>query len=188
VTNWKAALVLAAVLVGLAVYAFQSRPRPSPPKPAPALFPCDSTSAVDLRVTGQVGKVVAAHRSAPSAGWQLTLPSPGPADEAAIDDLLLTAGQLRASATLTTAPSAQDLGLEPPRLTVACVLQKGASYTLTVGGQNFDGSGSYARVSGDSRIQVIPSAAVQKFQKILAEPPVRPSPNPAGSPSPSPSA
>src|SRR5207237_9021982 len=110
------------------------------------------------------------------------------ADTAVLTDRLLTADQLRATDTLASVPSGQDLGLAPPQLTVDCLLRKGASYTLTVGSQNFDGSGSYARVSGDSRVHVIPSAAVQKFQKVLVEPPIRPYPSPAGSPSPSPSA
>jgi hypothetical protein len=186
--NWKAALVLAAVLIGLAVYAFQTRPHPSSPKATPALFPCETNETVDLRLSEPAGTVVAAHRASPGADWQLTQPSSGPADSAAVSDLLLTAYQLRATGTVAVAPSAQDLGLDPPQLTLACLLRKGASYTLTVGGQNFDGSGSYARVSGDSRVHVIPSAAVQKFKKVLAQPPVRPSPSPAGTPSPNPSA
>lgn len=180
--------MLVAVLVGLAVYAFQSRPQPSTTKPSPALFPCAATDAVELRLTGVDGKVTDLHLSSSGTDWQLTAPSAAPADQAAVSDLLLTAGQLRSSATLAAVPSGQDLGLSPPRLTVDCFLRKGASYTLTIGGQNFDGSGSYARVSGDSRVHLIPSAAVQKFQKVLVEPPIRPYPSPAGSPSPSPSA
>jgi hypothetical protein len=186
--NWKAAVVLLAVLAGLAVYAFQTRPHSSAPKPMPALFPCHTNETVDLRLSSPDGKVVAVHRASPVEEWRLTQPSTGPADGAAVVDVLLTANQLRATTTLPAVPSGQDLGFDPPQLTVACLLQKGASYTLTVGGQNFDGSGSYARVSGDSRVHVIPSAAVQKFKKVLAQPPVRPSPSPAGSPSPSPSA
>ena len=180
-------MVLVAVLAGLAAYAFQTRPHPSTPRPAPALFPCDTTETIDLRLKGSGGKLVEAHRSSPSEDWQLTQPSSAPADNAVLNDLLLTADQLRATDTLASVPSGQDLGLAPPQLTVDCLLRKGASYTLTVGSQNFDGSGSYARVSGDSRVHVIPSAAAQKFQKVLAQPPVRQSPFPTGSPSPSPS-
>jgi len=186
--NWKGALVLVAVLAGLAVYAFQSRPQPSSAKPAPALFPCSATDAVELRVSGADGRAPDLRILSPSLDWQLTEPVVGPADQAAVNDLLLTAGQLRSSASLSAVPSGQDLGFNPPSLTVACLLRKGASYTLTIGGHNVDGSGSYARVSGDSRVHVIPSAAVQKFQKVLVAPPIRQFPSPAGSPSPSPTA
>jgi hypothetical protein len=189
VINWRAAVVLVAVLIGLGVYAFQTRPQPpAPAKPSPALFPCDTTETIDLRLTGLAGKAMAVHRSSPSEDWQLTQPGPGPADNAAVNDLLATAYQLRASASQAAVPNMSALGLDPPQLTATCGLRKGASYTLTVGGQNFDGSGTYARVSGDARVHVIPSAAVKKFEKALAQPPVRPSPTPTGSPSPSPSA
>ena len=185
--NWKVALLLVAVLVGLAVYAFQSRPQPKPAKPTPALFPCAAADAVDLRISSPDGKLTELHLAFDGT-WQQTAPVAASADPAAVSDLLLTASTLQSSDTLRAVPAGQDLGLSPPRLTVLCALRKGASYTLTVGGQNFDGSGSYARVSGDSRVHVIPSAAVQKFQKVLLEPPIRRSPSPAGSPSPSPSA
>jgi hypothetical protein len=99
----------------------------------------------------------------------------------------VTAAQLSSSDTLKTVPRGQDLGLDPVALTVACTLAKGGSVTLSIGGQNFDGSGDYARVSGDARVYVIPSAAVAKFQQALDQPPFRPSPSPSGSPSPNPS-
>jgi hypothetical protein len=185
--NWKAALVLAVVLVALAVYALQSRPSASPPKPAVGLLPCDVVQTVDLRVTGLGGKVVEARRAAAGEAWQLLQPQPVPADGAAVDGLLATASQLQSTDTLKTPPTGQDLGLDPARLTVACILAKGGSYTLSIGGQNFDGSGDYARVSGDARVHVIPSATVTKFQQVLDQPPVRPSPSPSGNSSPSPS-
>ena len=185
--NWKAALVLAAVLVALAVYALQSRPGTTPPKPSAALLPCDAVETLDLRVAGSGGKVVEASRSAPGAAWQLVRPIPGPADDAAVDGLLATAGRLQSTDTLKTLPSGTDLGLDVPRLTVTCTLRKGASYTLSIGGQNFDGSGDYARVSGDARVHVIPSATVAKIQQVLDQPPVRPAPSPSGNPSPNPS-
>ena len=185
--NWKAALGLAVVLVALAVYALQSRPGTSSPKPAAGLLPCDVVQTVDLRVTGSGGKVVEARRAAAGDAWQLTQPDPGPADGAAVDGLLAAASQLQSTDTLKSPPPSQDLGLDPARLTVACTLAKGGSYTLSIGGQNFDGSGDYARVSGDARVHVIPSATVAQFQQALDRPPVRASPSPSGSASPNPS-
>ncbi len=185
--NWRAALVLAAVLVALAVYALLSRPGTTTPKPAPGLLPCDVVETVDVQLIGQGGKVVEARRSAAGDDWQLVQPSTVPADGATVDGLLAAAGQLESTDTLKTPPAAQDLGLDPARLTVACTLAKGRSYTLSIGGQNFDGSGDYARLKGDARVYVIPSATVAKFQQALDQPPIRPSPSPSGSASPSPS-
>jgi Domain of unknown function (DUF4340) len=183
--NWKAALALVVVLVALAAYALQSRPGSAPPKTPVGLLPCDVVQTVELKVTG--GSVVEVRRSAAGDPWQLLQPSVGPADGAAVDGLLATTAQLQSTDTLKTPPAASDLGLDPARLTVACTLAKGGSYTLSIGGQNFDGSGDYARVSGDARVYVIPSATVAKFQQVLDQPPVRPSPSPSGSPSPNPS-
>ena len=188
--NWKAAVALGAILVALFVYVLQSRPSTAPPKPAAGLLPCDVVQTVDLKVSGFGGKVVEAQRQVAGDPWQLLQPSPGPADGAVVDGLLTTAAQLRSTDTLKVAPAGRELGLDPARLAVACTLAKGGSYTLSIGGQNFDGSGVYARVSGDARVHVIPSATVAKFQQVLDQPPVRPSPSPSGaaSPSPSPSA
>ena len=185
--NWKAALALVAVFLALGVYAFQSRPGTTPAKPAAELLPCDVVQTLDLKVTGPTGKVVEARRSAAGDPWQLLQPSAVPADGPAVDGLLTAAAQLQSTDTLKTPPAAKDLGLDPAQLTVACTLAKGASYTLSIGGQNFDGSGDYARARGDARVYVISSATVAKFQQALDQPPVRPSPSPSGSPSPNPS-
>jgi hypothetical protein len=185
--NWKAAAALVVVLVALAVYTLQTRSGTAPPKPAVGLLPCDVVQTLDLKLTGSGGKVVEAQRSAAGGSWQLIQPSAGPADSAAVDDLLATAAQLSSTDTLKTPPAAAELGLDPARLTATCTSAKGRSYTLSIGGQNFDGSGDYARVSGDTRVYVIPSATVAKFQQVLDQPPVRPSPSPSGSPSPNPS-
>jgi hypothetical protein len=187
VINWKVALGLAAVLVALAVFVLQSRPGTTTPQPTTGLLPCDVVQTLDLKVTGPTGKVVEARRSAAGDPWQLLQPSAVPADGPAVDGLLTAAAQLQSTDTLKTPPAAKDLGLDPAQLTVACTLAKGASYTLSIGGQNFDGSGDYARLSGDARVHVIPSATVAKFQQALDQPPVRPSPSPSGSASPSPS-
>ena len=184
--NWKAAVLLAAVLIALGVYALQSRSQPAAPGGNPSPLPCDLAQTVDLLVAGPAG-AVEVRRDSTGQEWRLVRPRPAPADASAIDDVLIAASQLQPSARLKSVSSAQDLGLDPPRLTVSCTLAKGASYTLSIGGQNFDGSGDYARVSGDARVLVIPSAAVAKFQGILDQPPVRPSPSPSGSASPSPS-
>jgi hypothetical protein len=187
VINWKAALALAAVLIGLAVYALASRSGTVTTPPVQGLLPCDVVQTVDLKITGAAGKVVEARRAGAGGAWQLSQPGTGPADEVALNDLLTTVAQLQSTDTLKTAPPARDLRLDPAQLTVACTLAKGGSYTLSIGGQNFDGSGDYARVSGDAKVHVIPSATVAKFQQVLDQPPVRPSQSPSGNPSPNPS-
>lgn len=105
----------------------------------------------------------------------------------AIEGLLNTLSALRPIESLKGTAPGQDLGLDPPAAAISCSLRSGASYTLSVGGQSFDGNGNYARVSGDPKVHVIPAAEVSRFQKALEQPPYRPSPIPSGAPSPSPS-
>jgi hypothetical protein len=186
VTSWKGAAVLGLLLVALAVYAFVTRSGPAAPAPVD-LLPCPPGETVELKLAGSDGKVVDARREAPGDPWQLLAPSAEAADGAAVDDLLSTAAGISPTTTLTSPPPASQLGLDPPSLLVTCALRGGQSYTLSTGGQNFDGSGYYARAGAGARLYVIPSAPVAKFRDALDNPPVAASPSPSGSPSPSPS-
>ena len=183
--SWKGAALLGAVLVGLAVYLYATRPV-SRPAPAPAsLLPCAAGQVVELKVAGG-GKMTDAVRSSPGDPWRLAAPAGRPADGPAIDNLAATAAALTPVTTLKASLSDAAAGLAPPSLTVGCNLAGGRSYTLSVGGQTFDGSGYYARAAG-SGLYVIPSATVDTFRSALDSPPVA-SPSPSGGPSPSPSA
>ena len=184
--NWKAATALGVVLVALAVYALQTRGGP-PPAASPGLVPCPAARAVELRIAGSDGKLTDAVRSSPGDPWRLDRPAPGPADGAAVDDLLAALAGLQPLDTLASPPAASSLGLDPASTAVTCASAGGGSYTLSIGSQNFDGSGSYARVGASAKVYVIPAAAATRFRDALDRPPLPPSPSPSGSPSPSPS-
>jgi hypothetical protein len=186
-TSWKGAAVLGVVLVALAVYAFATRSAPGSPAPV-TLLPCLPGETVEFKLTGSDGKVLDARRDAPGDPWRLVLPAATAADGTAVDDLVFAAESISPATTVKSPPPASALGLDPPGQVAACTLRGGRSYTLSIGGQNFDGSGFYARVGGESKLYVIPSATVVKFRAALDNPPVAPSPSPSGSPSPSPSA
>ena len=183
--NWKVAAGLGALLVALAVYLFVARP-PATSRPANVvLLDCPPGEVVDFRVSGE-GKATELKRDAPGAAWKVVAPVAGPADAGTVDSLDTAAYDLTPTSALTSPPPASAMALDPPSLTVVCSLPSGRSYTLTVGGQTFDGTGYYARSGG--RLYVIPAAPVGTFRVVLDTPPVAPSPSPSGSPSPSPSA
>jgi hypothetical protein len=186
-TSWKGAAVLAVVLVALAVYAIATRNGSTPRLGPIDLLSCPPGQTVELKVTGSDGKVMDARRDAPGDPWQLVAPTAAPADGTAVDDLVNTASTISPITTLKAPPPAAQLGLDPPAQVVACALPGGRSYTLLIGGQNFDGSGYYARAGTGATLYVIPSAPVAKFRGALDNPPVAASPSPSGSPSPSPS-
>lgn len=184
--SWKGAAALGVVLVALAVYAFTTRSGAGhPASPAP-LFGCVPGQAVEFSVTASDGRVTDARRDAPGSPWRLVAPRTEAADGTAIDDLVFNAYSISPASTVKPAPPDSEVGLDKPSLVVACASSGGRSYTLSIGGQNFDGSGYYARVGG-GKLYVIPSAPVVKFGAALDKPPVAASPSPSGTPSPNPS-
>ena len=179
-------MALAAVLVGLAAYAIVSRPGPARNPTNVVLLDCPPGSVLDFKLTAASGKSTEVARDAAGSPWRVVSPVARPADPGAVDNLATAAYDLVPTSAVTSPPPASALALDPPALTVACTLPRGASYTLSIGGQTFDGTGYYARSGG--RLYVIPSATVGTFQSLLDSPPVAPSPSPSGGPSPSPSA
>jgi len=186
--SWKGAVALAVVLVGLLAYLYLNRGGAAPAPAATDLLPCPPDQAVELKLTGSDGKVVDALRDSPAGAWRLLSPAGKPADPVAIDSLVGTAAGIQASATPKEPPPASQAGLDPPALVATCTLAGGRSVTLSVGGQNFDGSGYYARSSAGDKLYVIPAAPVATLRNALDSPPVAASPSPSGGPSPSPSA
>jgi len=176
--NWKAALALLAVLVGLAVFLYLSQPRPVAGKPP--LIPCDQFNSLYVDVRGQ-GKETELERPRAGDPWRVTRPVAAPAEPVTVQFLL---DAIRATRVMNTLDRPQPLaayGLVTPRLVLTCRVTNGASYTLSVGDQTFDASGYFAQRAGDSRVYVISGVEVDRFQRTLDEAPVRASPSPSPS-------
>ena len=181
--NWKAGAVLLALLVGLGVYAFQSRPQGTPDRPR--LMPCDAFNTVRASFTGGGGSMVL-ERAKTGDPWRIAEPRPGPADKTQVEFILNGISSVTVQNTIQKADQGGDAyGFQSPHVVVTCRVNNGASYTLTVGKKSFDASGYYARKSGDVRVYVISAVEVDGFDKAITEPPVPSSPVPSGaSPSP----
>lgn len=170
--------MLAAVLVGLGAYAYLSRPQPAPE--APPLFPCDVTNALDVLVTGQNGKQVEVSRPSEHQLWVVVKPVSAPADQDLARTLAEDLHSVVPKNTIQHPDPPAAYGLDTPRVTVTCRVTSGASYTLTVGKENFDSSGYYAAKAGDGRVYVISSVPIDDYDRQLVTPPVLSgaSPNP----------
>jgi hypothetical protein len=175
--SWRTGAVLLLLLAGLAVYAYATRPRPAPPPPPAATFlPCPSMKAVLVRIEGG-GRTTEIQRATPREAWRVTQPVSAPTDPDSVQYLVGSIDTIKVLNTLSGSAPSSD-GLEAPREILTCRVNDGRSYNLSVGNPSFDGSGYYARKSGDGRVFVISGVEVDAFDQALAEPPVKPSPSP----------
>ena len=86
------------------------------------------------------------------ASWRLTAPLEAPADDAAVDRLLLTLGRLEKQTTVED-PDRGDLGLEPPEATVT-VTASGREQTLQVGVEIPVAGGRVVSLEGSDEVWV----------------------------------
>lgn len=183
--SWKSGLLLLAVLAGLAVYAYASRPQPAPPKRA--LMPCGLLDTISLEIKAP-DRTLLLDRPTPDAAWQVRQPVSAPGDPNAIAQLFGAVDSIKVLNTIAVPQPETAYGFDQPREVVTCRVTSGSSYTLSIGNQSFDSSGYYARKSGDGRVYVISSVEVDSFDSALKQPPVPPNPSPSPVPSPTPSA
>lgn len=176
--SWRGGVALLLILVGLGVFAYVTRSRPAPAAPAATFLPCRSVDLVDVSIQGQ-GKVMEMQRTTPEDPWRVVRPAPAPGDPDAASYLTSAVESVRTINTIPVPQAAATYGLAPARETLTCRVDRGGSYTLSIGNQSFDGSGWYAQRSGDSRVYVISGVEVDAFDRALAKPPVKPSPSPS---------
>ena len=179
--SWKGGLLLLAVLAVLVFAAFLVRPEPAP-APAARLFPCDVINALDLLVTGRDGRQVEVARTTDRESWVLVKPYAAPADQDSARSLVQDLHSIVPENAIQHPDAPPAYGLDSPRLTVTCRVTSGASYTLTVGKENFDSSGYYAAKAGDGRVYVISSVPIDDYDRQLVTPPVRSGASPSPSP------
>ncbi len=171
--SWKSGLVLLALLVGLGIYAYQSRPQPAPL--VPAFVPCGLLDSTSITIQGP-SRTLEITRPTPSDPWQIQQPVKATGDPTAISTLVGAIDSVKILNTLKNVQPPAFYGLDRPREVLTCRVTSGASFTLSIGNQSFDSSGYYAQRGADSRVYVISSVEVDSFDKALAEPPVQPAP------------
>lgn len=184
-TSWKGAVLLLAVVAGLGIYAYNTRPHPSEGPRIQSLIPCSAPDTLGITIEGG-GKLVEFARGTALDSWQVVRPIQAEVDPVAMDILVSSVHSVEAQNTLRSPDPGILSGLAKPRETVTCRVKAGSSYTLSIGGESFDGAGYYAQRGGDSAVYVISSVQVDAFDRNLASPPVKQPTLPPGGPSPAP--
>ena len=168
--SWKGLAAILVVLAAIVAYAWFSRPQPGPP--AAHLFQCQEANMVGLLVEGQGGAVVEISRTAVGENWNVVKPVNHLANQDFARQLAEDLYSIVPEGTVKNPGPLTDYGLDKPRELVTCRVKDGASYTLTVGKETFDGGAYYAVKGGDPRVYVVSSVPIDDFDRNLKDPPV----------------
>ena len=102
--------------------------------------------------------------------WRLTAPIEARADTQTVSSLLRRLGTDRARAFVADSPTEEDLatyGLDEPTTVVTLWTEDDAAYTLQIGGESEDPTGSYARRLGNEAVFVVPTGLVDSFPESV---------------------
>lgn len=194
--NPRVTVGLLAILLALAAYVYFGAPpatsggataggpgaQPKTPDAQLELWQVQESDiqAVVVRRAGQEAGVERAGEE-----WRL-LPSGDPADRLRVNSLMFRLASLRATRRLAEVSNPAEFGLASPTMMVTLRLADGSTRSLEIGGKAPAEAGTYVRKPDDPAVYVIANATVTDLERLVTEPPVPPSPTPAGSPEASP--
>lgn len=162
-----AAVVVLLALAGLLWWSghHKSTPAENPDKPSMAKISAASVERLTLEPRGAEPIVVA--RTAPQQ-WQIQSTGPYLASSATVNEMLSTLGDLHALRILEQKPeNLSRYGLSDPEFRLEIAEKTGGTTTLTFGDRAPAGGGTYAMVSGDSRVFLAPTWAKLSLDKSL---------------------
>jgi hypothetical protein len=162
-------LVVVALLLGGAVFAFDVKPpTPTPAAKSTPLFSFLSVDVSEMSATSQ-GKATVATRSE-DGQWMLQRPEVAPADRVRLDSLIARLSALNATRTIDSAALA-DFGLAAPRAELRVKTRTAQEYVLLVGDDTPDKSGSYAMLPDSRTVYVLGAAIGGDIVRLVTEPP-----------------
>ncbi|MDE3089861.1 MAG: DUF4340 domain-containing protein [Chloroflexota bacterium] len=187
--KWRNTILLVALFALLFGYVwFVERPKTSeqlatPTTPSPVVFKLDAASVKSIEVRDlQLSRQVKVTRAA--SGWQVEQPIAKPADSSRIDQELSQLATLNATRVLTDVTDLAPFGLVTPTLEARLVLSDTTPYAITVGNKTPDQSSYYVTYSGDKKVFIVNSSAIDELLAWLNEPPYEPTPTPTFTPTP----
>lgn len=115
--------------------------------------------------------------------WSMEEPYQAEGDSARLESALRELSTWRPNRVLTeTAASLALFGLDNPQLTVEVELQNGSKQSLEIGDQTPTQTFHYARRDGERKVLLIGSAMVEQLNRLVTEPPEKPTPVPTFTP------
>jgi hypothetical protein len=149
------------------------------------VFSFDVDDAVTLEVTDETSSETVAVEKSPEGVWRLTAPFEAEADATRIDGLLGSLSQMKSTRVLEGEEvDLEAFGLAEPALRVEVGLADGGSQVLLVGSKNPAGYSSYVQREGGSQVYLVASSVMGDLERLISEPPEKPTPTPTGTPGP----
>lgn len=178
--NVRNTLILVVLLALLGAYVYfveikgEAGKEATPTPSAVQVFDLEEDEVTGLTVTGPEGTT----RLRRDAGgeWQMEAPSQEPADDIRVGALSSTLARLSATRALTDVTDLEPFGLAAPSWTVEVVLSSGETHRLQIGDQNPAGGSYYIKKEGDPAIYLVYASTVQSLQRLVTDPPYRPTP------------
>ncbi|MBM3187549.1 MAG: DUF4340 domain-containing protein [Chloroflexi bacterium] len=179
-------IILLAVMAALGAYVllFERGEAPTEgedvyatPTQAPAILVFEPSDVRVIRVDDGAGSSTTELTYADDGLWRLTAPVEEEADQPQVIRFVETMANLQPQRELTgTVGAPAEYGLDSPTMRVQFELADGTARTLSFGARTPAGSGYYAQVDGDEHIYVVPLYIWSDAERLLSNPPVKPTP------------
>ncbi len=173
-------LVVLLALLGAYVYFFEIKGeggKEATPTPSTVqVLDLEEDQVTGLTVTGPEGTTRL--RREVGGEWQMQEPAQEPADDLRVSALSDSLARLSATRALTDVGDLEPFGLAAPSWTVEITLASGETHRLQIGDQNPAGGSYYIKKEGDPTVYLVYASTVQGLQRLVSDPPYRPTPTP----------
>ena len=179
-------LVIFVLLAGY-VYFFELHKKPpeTPVDKSTWVLTLSKDDVQQLTVTDKSGSVALARGD--NGAWFIGSVGGDEADATRVGTIVDSLVDLRAARTLTqTAESLATYGLENPAVTVTLGLSDNRQEVLYIGDKNVQGTSYYVQHKGQSPVYLVYASLIEDLQKLITNPPYKPTPTAQPSPSVSP--
>jgi len=170
-------LLIALALLGAFVYFMELRGQKTSSE-EPPIMNFTVSDVVRFEVEKRGGQRMVATRQGQSE-WSMEEPYQAEGDSARLESALRQLSTGRPRRVLTeTAASLAPFGLDNPQFTVEVELQDGSKRSLEIGDRTPTQTFHYARRDGERAVLLIGSAMVEQLNRLVTEPPEKPTPVP----------
>ncbi len=182
---WVTTAALLGILILLAAYVFLVEVKREPPPeedalPTPApLWEFSGRDVIGITVT-RGERRTAVERAGDE--WRMTAPTVGQADSARLDGLVYGIASIKFTRAIADVGDLAAFGLQEPEMRVTLVLSDRTTINVGIGVENPRHTDRYVQKEGDALVYLVSIGELDRFFRLVDEPPYPPTPTPLPSP------